>query len=74
MKRVVRDAGLRLVFLSVSSNGSEWVKLLGELDHVQDRSQLSVSSNGSEWVKHSSEGDGDRCLPNFQYPQTDRSG
>jgi len=36
--------------LSVSSNGSEWVKL-----HFDQRpvlvNQLSVSSNGSEWVK-----------------------
>ena len=36
--------------LSVSSNGSEWVKQAVLKTHTAVM-QLSVSSNGSEWVK-----------------------
>ncbi len=36
--------------LSVSSNGSTWVKLVLPLDFIE-MVELSVSSNGSTWVK-----------------------
>ncbi len=37
--------------LSVSSNGSTWVKLVLLLTRVLRLERLSVSSNGSTWVK-----------------------
>ncbi len=40
----------RVQCLSVSSNGSTWVKRLLERDEDVDEN-LSVSSNGSTWVK-----------------------
>ena len=49
-RRPRRSAGS--VELSVSSNGSTWVKLTNaEVEHLRSAG-LSVSSNGSTWVKH----------------------
>jgi len=42
---------LRCLKLSVSSNGSTWVKPPGCGDRDGRGANLSVSSNGSTWVK-----------------------
>ena len=41
-----------MLWLSVSSNGSNWVKRLWRWGRVGCVVLLSVSSNGSNWVKH----------------------
>ena len=59
--------------LSVSSNGSTWVKLF-EGFHLDFIRYLSVSSNGSTWVKPKGRQPDFRGFSSFQYPRTDRRG
>ncbi len=59
--------------LSVSSNGSTWVKPVC-LDEECGKGNLSVSSNGSTWVKRSLCKCRADAWPSFQYPRTDRRG
>ena len=59
--------------LSVSSNGSNWVKRIVVLVYVNRRG-LSVSSNGSNWVKRRWGASSTGAALIFQYPRTDRIG
>ncbi len=60
--------------LSVSSNGSTWVKLAAPHAVISWRDSLSVSSNGSTWVKQELRKCLDALTTDFQYPRTDRRG
>ena len=59
--------------LSVSSNGSTWVKLAHHSIMRRTRA-LSVSSNGSTWVKRAPGAHAVAGAVHFQYPRTDRRG
>ena len=63
----------RIFGLSVSSNGSLWVKRECE-QRNGDGGALSVSSNGSLWVKLTRYPVDVVRVPAFQYPRTDRCG
>ena len=60
--------------LSVSSNGSTWVKLTHRGSVASGAFSLSVSSNGSTWVKLIDELGWVLESVHFQYPRTDRRG
>jgi len=60
--------------LSVSSNGSTWVKRFALGLFARREAALSVSSNGSTWVKPHGTGPHRAPAGDFQYPRTDRRG
>jgi len=60
--------------LSVSSNGSTWVKHVSPVMAVKHAISLSVSSNGSTWVKLVIASVHEPADFAFQYPRTDRRG
>ena len=60
--------------LSVSSNGSNWVKHLCSAVRAFVVAVLSVSSNGSNWVKQAGPRAAETAARRFQSPRTDRIG